>query len=107
MAESQEIGQSLVEHIAGLARLEIPLEELEAYRHHLQSMVEHFQGLEEIETEQVRPLSNPLREYESFYVGSLRDDLPAPSLGVEGLLENAPDSALNQFRVRAVIESED
>lgn len=86
-----------VEHIAGLARLELTNEEKVRYRGQLSDILEYFQQLQGVDTDDISPMS-------SLAVDRipLRADEPCPGLERETLLENAPDTDEQQFRVPPV-----
>ncbi len=93
-----ELTHEEVQHIAILTRLGLTPEELEQYRTQLSAVLEHFQVLQEIDTEGVPPGQSVLRQ------DVMRDDEPAPSLPKEETMANAPDRQEDYFRVRAVLE---
>ena len=88
-----------VRHITLLARVRLDPEELERYRTQLSDILEHFQVLQEVDTEGVSPTGSPVLQ-ESV----MRDDEPADSLPKEDVLANAPNREDDYFRVRAVLE---
>ncbi len=88
-----------VDHIARLARLELSEEERERYRQQLSAILDHFQQLQELDTEAIPPT---FRVVESE--GSLRADDPKPSLPRKELLANAPKMENEQFRVPPILE---
>ena len=88
-----------VEHVALLARLRLTDEERERFTTQLNSILEHFEQLQQIDTSDVRPMSHAVP-----MSNVLRDDEPAPSLSPEEALQNAPDQDRDCFRVPRVIE---
>ena len=88
-----------VQHITLLARVRLDPEELERYRIQLSAILEHFQVLQEVDTEGVSPTGSSVLQ-ESV----MRDDEPADSLSREDVLANAPYREDDYFRVRAVLE---
>ena len=88
-----------VQHITLLARVRLDPEELERYRTQLSAILEHFQVLQEVDTEGVSPTGSSVLQ-ESV----MRDDEPADSLSKEDVLANAPNREDDYFRVRAVLE---
>ena len=88
-----------VEHVALLARLRLTDEERERFTAQLNSILEHFEQLRQIDTAGVPPMSHAVE-----MSNVLRDDEPTPSLSPEEALANAPDQAENCFRVPRVIE---
>lgn len=88
-----------VEHMADLARLALSGRELSLYREQLSAILEHFQRLQELDTEEIPPTASvlPLRSV-------TRDDETRPPLKREKVLENAPDTEGGCFRVPAALE---
>lgn len=88
-----------VAHVAMLARLGLSDEEMEQYRHQLDAILDAIGKLNEVDTSAVG---------ETAQVGGLvnvwREDVPAPSIGTERALANAPDRDGAYFRVAAIQE---
>lgn len=88
-----------VENIAYLSRLELSEEEKEKYIVQLNQILEYFQKLQKLNTENVEPTFHIVPINNVF-----RDDEPIPSLKVEDVLSNAPEKEENFFLVPKVIE---
>lgn len=88
-----------VEHVALLARLQLGEEERARFTTQLNSILEHFEQLQQIDTSGVPPTSHAVP-----MSNVLRDDDPGPSLSPEEALQNAPDKARGCFRVPRVLE---
>ena len=84
-------------HVARLARLEIPAEEIERVQGELAAIVDAVGKVSELDLEAVEPTSHPLD-----VVNAWREDEPRPSLSRDEALANAPDAADGAFRVPAV-----
>jgi aspartyl-tRNA(Asn)/glutamyl-tRNA(Gln) amidotransferase subunit C len=84
-------------HVAGLARLEIPEDEVDAVRGELGAILEAVGKVSELDLADVEPTSHPLD-----LVNQWDEDEPRPSLPQEEALANAPDPADGSFRVPAV-----
>jgi aspartyl-tRNA(Asn)/glutamyl-tRNA(Gln) amidotransferase subunit C len=84
-------------HVAGLARLEIPEEEVESVREQLGAILEAVGKVSELDLADVEPTSHPLD-----LVNRWAEDEPRPSLSPEEALANAPDPSDGAFRVPAV-----
>ncbi|MER3399188.1 MAG: Asp-tRNA(Asn)/Glu-tRNA(Gln) amidotransferase GatCAB subunit C [Chloroflexota bacterium] len=86
-------------HIAWLARLGLDEAELEQLREQLSNILEHFQVLQELNTDEIPPTAHilPLEDV-------MRDDEPEPSYPPEEVLANAPRREGQYFRVMAVLE---
>jgi aspartyl-tRNA(Asn)/glutamyl-tRNA(Gln) amidotransferase subunit C len=91
------ISREDVLHVAGLARLEIPEDEIERVQEQLGAILEAVGKVAELDLTGVEPTSHPLD-----LVNELAEDEPRPSLAREDALANAPDPADGAFRVPAV-----
>lgn len=83
MAEMLTLAE--VEHVARLARLELPPDQLERYRVELSSVLEHIAKLAELDLDGVEPMARP---FES--TNRLDDDVVAEPMPLDRLLANAP-----------------
>ena len=90
---------SEVEHIAELARLELTDEEKERFRQQLSEILDYAARLQSIDTSLTLPTASMLVPH-----SILRPDVPAPSLKVNEVLDNAPQTEDDQFRVPPVLE---
>jgi aspartyl-tRNA(Asn)/glutamyl-tRNA(Gln) amidotransferase subunit C len=84
-------------HVARLARLEIPEDEIESVQRELSAILDAVGKVGELELEGVEPTSHPLD-----IVNAWAEDEPRPSLSRQDALANAPDPAEGAFRVPAV-----
>jgi aspartyl-tRNA(Asn)/glutamyl-tRNA(Gln) amidotransferase subunit C len=84
-------------HVAELARLRIPADEIEGVRAELGAILEAVGKVSELDLSGVEPTSHPLD-----LVNQWAEDEPRPSLRREDALANAPDAAGGSFRVPAV-----
>ena len=91
------ISREDVLHVASLARLEIPEDEVEAVREQLGAILEAVGKVAELDLAGVEPTSHPLD-----LVNQWAEDEPRPSLPQEEALLNAPDPSDGSFRVPAV-----
>jgi aspartyl-tRNA(Asn)/glutamyl-tRNA(Gln) amidotransferase subunit C len=94
-----KLSRERVEHIAALAKLELSEEEIETYQAQLSAILEHFEKLQELETDEIPPTATvlPLRSV------TRADEVERP-LAREKALENAPEREDGCFRVPAVLE---
>ncbi len=90
------ISREQVLHVARLARLEIPEDELESVREQLGAILEAVSKVSELDLADVPPTSHPLD-----IVNVWGEDEPRPSLRRDDALANAPDPADGAFRVPA------
>jgi aspartyl-tRNA(Asn)/glutamyl-tRNA(Gln) amidotransferase subunit C len=86
-------------HIARLARIALTEEEITRLSGQLSSLLENFQVLQEVNTDNVPPTAQP-NDLRSV----MRDDTVIPSLPQDDVLANAPRREDDYFRVRAVLE---
>ena len=86
-------------HVAGLARLEVSPDQVEAFQRELDAILAYFEKLDELDTSKVAPTSHVLS-----LVNVFRKDEVRPSLTQEQALANAPVKAYGHFRVPKVIE---
>jgi aspartyl-tRNA(Asn)/glutamyl-tRNA(Gln) amidotransferase subunit C len=84
-------------HVAKLARLEIPEDEIDRVRDQLGAILEAVGKVGELDLSDVEPTSHPLD-----LVNVWAEDEPRPSLPREEALANAPDPSDGAFRVPAV-----
>jgi aspartyl-tRNA(Asn)/glutamyl-tRNA(Gln) amidotransferase subunit C len=94
---SMAIRRDDVLHVAKLARLEIPEDEIERVQAELGAILEAVGKVSELDLEGVEPTSHPLD-----LVNVWGADEPRPSLSREEALANAPDPVEGAFRVPAV-----
>jgi aspartyl-tRNA(Asn)/glutamyl-tRNA(Gln) amidotransferase subunit C len=88
------IDREQVLHVARLARLRLPDEEVDAMVEELPQILGHIEKMEELDLEGVEPTSHVV-ELENV----LREDVPRPSLPAERALEPAPDPRPGGFGV--------
>ena len=90
-----------VEHIAKLARLKVTEEEVDHYTGQLNQILEYVEKLNELDTENVEPLSHPVENTNVFREDKLKD-----SIKTEEALKNAPDKDDQHFKVPKVINQD-
>lgn len=88
-----------VRWVSHLARLKLTEAELELMARQLSHILEYFEQLRKVSTENVEPLAHPVPLTNVF-----REDLLAPSLPVEQALVNAPDRRDSYYGVPAVFK---
>jgi aspartyl-tRNA(Asn)/glutamyl-tRNA(Gln) amidotransferase subunit C len=86
-------------HIARLARIGLTEEEITRLSGQLSSLLENFQVLQEVNTDNVPPTAQSVE-----LRNVMREDTVQPSLSPEEVLLNAPRQEDEYFRVRAVLE---
>ena len=88
-----------VRHIARLARLGIEDAEVGRFAEQLSEILDYFERLSQVDTENVPPTAHTLPIHNIF-----REDATAPALTAEEALANAPQREDGFFRVRAVLD---
>jgi len=94
-----ELSSEEVRHIAWLARLGVTDEEVERFRVDLSVILEHFNLLQKLDTDNV-----PAAPHASLLQNIFREDVPRPSLETDSVLANAPRSQNLCFRVPPILE---
>jgi len=87
-----------VEHIAWLARLELTDEEKNQYADQLSDILDYASRLNELDTDTIPPTARVLDQ-----ALRLREDQARPGLPPEKILENAPQTQDEQFKVPPVL----
>ena len=95
---SARISVDDVAKVARLARLDLTAEELERSTTQLGDMLDHFADIDELELDDVVPMTQP---YPLSNV--LRDESPAPGLDRDEVLAAAPDVEDHRFKVPPII----
>lgn len=96
-----EITKKSLEHLAELARLELSEKESEKFLGDLKNILEHFQELQEVNTDNVQPMTGG-----TFLKNVLREDEDQPS-GFEHthkIVEQFPDQEKGYLKVPPVFE---
>ncbi len=87
-----------VKKIAELARLEFSDSEIDNYTVEMNEILGYVEKLNELDTENVEPLSHPIENNNVF-----REDIKKSSTERERALKNAPDNTSEHFKVPKVI----
>ena len=88
-----------VEHIAKLARLELTPDQQALYREQLSAILDYIARLRKLDTTDVPPTAGG-----GLSQMALRPDESRPSLPVDVLLKNAPETEADQFKIPPVFE---
>jgi aspartyl-tRNA(Asn)/glutamyl-tRNA(Gln) amidotransferase subunit C len=102
---ASKITEQQVEHVAELAKLEFPKDELGKFTTQLGSIIDMFEDLTAVDTDGVEPMTSATDR-----VNVMREDkaVKATKEETEALLKNAPDEDGGYIRVPVIIdESED
>jgi aspartyl-tRNA(Asn)/glutamyl-tRNA(Gln) amidotransferase subunit C len=98
-----KITEKEVRYVAALANLYLTDEEVKRFEADLNEILTHMDKLKEIDTAKVEPMAQVL--YAAGETATLREDVPAPSLGNRVALANAGARAgAGYFKVPKVIE---
>jgi aspartyl-tRNA(Asn)/glutamyl-tRNA(Gln) amidotransferase subunit C len=92
------ISAAEVEHVAMLARLNIPEEDLEAYTRQMGDILKWIQKLEELDTKELEPTAHVLPVHNVF-----REDIVRDSIDREEAVKGAPEVQEGQFRVPKIV----
>ena len=94
-----KIDKSQVEHVAQLARLHFNDEQLELFVNQLNSILDYFDKLQDLDTSDIEPTSHVLAIHNAF-----RNDEVKSFADKDLLLQNAPSEEKKCFKVPKVIE---
>lgn len=95
-----KVNNKLVEHLAHLSRLDFDDDSKEKMKFDFEKMLDFVAKLEEVDTDNVEPLS-----YMSSELNVLREDKVEQALTQEQALKNAPVNDTDYFRIPKVIDS--
>lgn len=98
---TQTIDTKTVKHVAHLVRLGISEEEAQKFSGQFSSIIDYFNMLNEVDTENVPPASD-IANAENV----LREDVVQPSMSREEFLKNAPNSERGYVKVPTVLGDE-
>ena len=94
-----EVTDSLIDHLANLAKLEFSAEEKEVIKQDLEKMIDFVDKLKSVDTTGVEPLI-----YMNKDVNVLRDDVIEQTITKEQALKNAPQKDSDYFKVPTVLK---
>ena len=94
-----KIDKNTINKIARLSRIKLDDKESEDYINDLNSILDWVEQLNEVNTENVEPLSN-----KSSSILPKREDVSKDSNSSDEILENAPDKLEGFFAVPKVVE---
>ena len=95
-----KVNNKLVEHLAHLSRLDFDDDSKEKMKFDFEKMLDFVAKLEEVDTDNVEPLS-----YMSSELNILREDKVEQVLTQEQALKNAPVNDTDYIRIPKVIDS--
>lgn len=88
-----------IDHVAGLARLELTESEKEEFTRDLNAVFGLMEKLKRLDTAGIKPMSNPVSLQNVFRADTIRS-----SLGTDKVLANAPDRMGDFFKVPKILE---
>ncbi len=94
-----DITKETIEHVAGLARLNLTPEEKETLTKEMAGIISYVDKLNELDTSNVQPTSHVLPIRNVF-----REDVSGDSYDREVILSNAPAKEDGCFKVPKVVE---
>ena len=93
------ITKEQVNHIAHLSRLEIQEDEVDGYIEKLGKVVDLFNELNSVDTENIKPTYHVLD-----LVNVFREDVAQEGMNREEVLKNSKETEAGQFKVPTIIE---
>ena len=93
------ITKEQVNHIAHLSRLEIQEDEVDGYIEKLEKVVDLFNELNSVDTENIKPTYHVLD-----LVNVFREDVAQEGMNREEVLKNSKETEVGQFKVPTIIE---
>ena len=93
------ITKEQVNHIAHLSRLEIREDEVDGYIEKLEKVVDLFNELNSVDTENIKPTYHVLD-----LVNVFREDVAQEGMNREEVLKNSKETEAGQFKVPTIIE---
>lgn len=98
MNATSKISEKEVEHIANLARIELTEEEKRSFTEQFNTILEYFEIINDLDTEDVPPTSHVIDVTNAF-----REDQVSPSLAIEDVLKNASKKERGFFKAPKII----
>jgi aspartyl-tRNA(Asn)/glutamyl-tRNA(Gln) amidotransferase subunit C len=96
-----DISREDVAHLAHLARIDIPADQLEHYASQLDAILDAVAQVSSLDTSAVTPMSHPVPMVNVF-----REDVPGPSLTSDEALAGAPAVEDERFRVPRILDED-
>ena len=99
MADEPKISLEQARHVAKLARLELDEDKLRRFAGQIEHILEYVDQIARLDTSGVEPMAHALPQLHNV----LREDEVGPSLPLEQVLANAPQTDGPFFKVPTVI----
>lgn len=94
----EKVSMEEVEHIAWLAKIELSQDEKELFTKQLNTILEYFEVINEIDTEGVQPTTQVIEA-----MSALREDRVKPSLSIDKALSNTTHRERGFFKAPKII----
>jgi aspartyl-tRNA(Asn)/glutamyl-tRNA(Gln) amidotransferase subunit C len=94
-----KLSREEVLHIAELAKIDLTEDEIACFCEQLSDILDYFQVLDKIDTDAIPPTAMVIKQH-----NVLRDDISWPSLPIELVLANAPQTSEQHILVKAILE---
>jgi aspartyl-tRNA(Asn)/glutamyl-tRNA(Gln) amidotransferase subunit C len=98
MVKTVSISMKEIEHIAWLAKIELSEEEKRVFTEQINTILEYFKVIDEVNTENVKPTFN-VQDVTNVF----REDEPIPSLSRDESLKNAPEKEKGYVKAPKII----
>ena len=102
MSDKQAISPEQVRHVAKLARLALEEPQFDRFAGQLESILEYVAHIGEVDVADVEPMAHAVP-----LANVLRDDVAGPSLPLDKVLQNAPETDGPFFKVPKVIGADE
>ena len=100
MTEKEKISKKELEHLSKLALIDFSEDEKESLMKDLTKILNYFQKLSDLNTENVTPLVHPIEGLKNIF----REDIPKGSLSREEVLKNAKYTKDGFFKAPKIIK---
>lgn len=98
MSKKELINESVVEHVASLAKLELKPEQVKNFAKELNEVVKSFKTLDELETNKIEPSFHPIKT-----INRLREDEVRDSMSKSEALKLAPSKEGEYFKAPRIV----
>ena len=94
------------EHVAKLARLGLSESEKELFTAQLNSILTYVETINSLDTKNISPTAHSQLSGEKIAQTPMREDIAKPFKDIEKVMETAPRTEENMFRVPKIMEEE-
>ena len=100
MSEKPNISKNTLDNISKLAMLDLSDEEKEEFAKQLSDILNYFNKLNDLDTENVEPMTHPIEGLKNVF----REDVPWKSLSNEDALRNAEHKKEGYFKAPRILK---